>query len=182
MSQEKISWLALEPTMAAGSSPRPSGKSTLPAKLDSQAKTATAPTSSGISQPLLSRPCKPAITRKLRGTSSAAITSNPRLVDSSFQCRRVYQPAPKRDVVMKAKITNGANGIFSSFPVVQRLITNAMEQPTMSRPPNSSPQKILRCSMKLASTSRRERRGGRGGGGGGGGTVSGAAGTAVWLS
>src|SRR6266852_4670619 len=103
------------------------------------------------------------MTRKFKGTSSIAMTSNPRLVNSSFQCRSVYQPAPKRDAVINAKIKNGANGILSNLPVVQRLITNAMEQPTINNPPSSSPQKMLRCSMNEANTSRRARRGGVGG-------------------
>src|SRR5712692_5824266 len=108
------------------------------------------------------------MTRKLSGTSSIAMTSNPRLVDSSFQCRSVYQPAPKSDAVINAKIKNGANGIFSSLPVVQRLITSAMEQPTINNPPNSSPQKMLRCSMNEANTSRSDRRGSGGGAAGAG--------------
>src|SRR5216683_2116101 len=100
------------------------------------------------------------MTRKFKGTSSVAMTSNPRLVDSSFQCRSVYQPIPNKDPVIKAKITNGANGIFSNLPVVHRLITSAMEQPTINNPPSNSPQKMLRCSMNEANTSRRARRGG----------------------
>src|SRR5438128_6280146 len=103
------------------------------------------------------------MTRKFKGTSSVAMTSDPRLVDSSFQCRSVYQPIPNKDPVIKAKITNGANGIFSNLPVVHRLITSAMEQPTINNPPSSSPQKMLRCSMNEANTSRSDRR--RGGGG-----------------
>src|SRR6266478_1847626 len=103
------------------------------------------------------------MTKKFKGTSSVAMTSNPRLVDSSFQCRSVYQPIPNKDPVIKAKITNGANGIFSNLPVVHRLITSAMEQPTINNPPSSSPQKMLRCSMNEANTSRRERRGRAGG-------------------
>src|SRR5437870_13161620 len=117
------------------------------------------------------------MTRKLSGSSNVAMTSNPRLVDSSFQCRSVYQPAPKREAVINAKIRNGANGIFSSLPVVQRLITSAIEQPTINNPPSSSPQKMLRCSMNEANTSRSDRR--RGGGGAAGTGAGGNAGGAL---
>src|SRR4051812_1039704 len=58
---------------------------------------------------------------------------------------------------MVAKIRNGKNGICSS--VVHRLMTRAMEQPTMRVPPMSSPQGMLLCSMKTATHSAKLRRG-----------------------
>ena len=47
----------------------------------------------------------------------------------------------------------------------QKLMTSAIEQPTISRPPSNSPQRMLRSSMKAAKTSAKVRRGFGGGSG-----------------
>src|SRR5438270_8773419 len=62
--------------------------------------------------------------------------------------------------------------------VFHRLMTRAMEQPTIRRPPINSPQRMLRSSMNPASNSASDRRGGRGGGVGSAGAAAAAGGEA----
>ena len=62
----------------------------------------------------------------------------------------------------------------------QKLITSATEQPTMSRPPTNSPQRMFFSSMNEAKSRDSASRGARGGGGGATGSAAAASRLAVY--
>ena len=88
----------------------------------------------------------------------------------SFQRWSVYRPAAKMAVVTAVKRKKRSQGWEAM--VSQKVRTSAMEQPMMSRPPISSPQRMLLSSMKRLRISEKGLRGGCGGRGGGGGKDS----------
>src|SRR5215471_19099544 len=65
---------------------------------------------------------------------------------------------PNKAAVTVVKIKNFITGTREIC--AQRLITSAVEQPMIKRPPMISPQRTLLCSMKAASTSANGLRGG----------------------
>src|SRR5262252_9000710 len=67
---------------------------------------------------------------------------------------------PNKAAVTEVKIKNFTVGTREIC--AQRLTTRAVELPMISRPPIISPQRMLLCSMKAASTSAKGLRGGGG--------------------
>src|SRR3954447_4024234 len=72
---------------------------------------------------------------------------------------------PNNATVTVVKIKNLTTGTREIC--AHRLITKAVEQPMIKRPPIISPQRMLLCSMNAARTSANGLRGGLGVGGGG---------------
>src|SRR5690242_15905068 len=105
-----------------------------------------------------------AMARKLSGNSSMATIRTPRLVVSSFQRRWVYSPTPKSAAETPLNSENLSSGRW--LISAQKLMTRAIEQPTMSRPPTSSPQRMFFSSRKAERSFPRAGRGGAGAAGG----------------
>ena len=74
----------------------------------------------------------------------------PLLVVGSFQRCQAYNPNPKVDTLIPVKIENLSHGRVAMCS--QKLMTKAVEQQTINRPPMISPHRMLLSSMKAPST------------------------------
>ena len=154
-----MDWLAGAPTTASASNQRRStgpGKRSVPIRSRPEARTiptntttASSFTPTSIAPPVDSVPGI-ASNSKFSGASNSAMTSSPRLVEASFQWWSVYCPAPKRATVIAVESRKGKYGNASRLR--QSVRTSAIEHPTMSNPPTSSPQRMFFSSMNADST------------------------------
>src|SRR5204863_9852159 len=86
------------------------------------------------------------------------IVEMPRLVVGNFQRCSVYKPMPNKAAVTVVKIKNFRTGTREIC--AHKLMTKAVDQPTINIPPTIAPRRILLCSMNDASTSANGFRGG----------------------
>ena len=85
-----------------------------------------------------------------KGVSRVAITSRPRAVVGSRHRRSAWNPTAKSTAVTPLNKPNLSQG--RSAMLAQKLITSASEQPTIRRPPTTSPQRMFFSSRNADSS------------------------------
>ena len=85
-----------------------------------------------------------------KGVSRVAITSRPRAVVGSRHRRSAWNPTAKSTAVTPLNKPNFSQG--RSAMLAQKLITSASEQPTIRRPPTTSPQRMFFSSRNADSS------------------------------
>ncbi len=124
-----------------------------PARYTRPAKSVTIASSAARAQPVpTSAPrASEATARKFNGVSNVAITIRPSAVVGSFQRRSAWKPSVNSKAVTPLNRPNFKIG--RSAMLAQKLMTRASEQPTISKPPTSSPQRMFFSSKNAASRS-----------------------------